>query len=303
MPTATVAHAEALQYLRALPSASVDAVITDPPYPCIDREYGRWTEAEWFALMDPLVEECRRVLTPTGSAVFILQPNSERVGRMRTWLWEFMAKWGREWGIVQDAYWWNVCAMPEAHSIQGRLLRASLKNCVWMGSPDCHRDQDAVLWGEAESTSAYRQYDRAMKRVAFPSGHGVNRATVMNAADRRGGVSPMNVIPCGNGKLGGMQGHGAATPRTLCQWWVRYICPPGGTVLDPFSGSGTVQLAALAEGRNAIGCERMEKYVQIARRRIAEFQTPPPPKPPRPAWPIDFGDLDPGHYTALFAGE
>ena len=264
-----VIHGDSLATIRTLPDATFDAVITDPPYPCIKRSYGYWTEAEWFALMNPLVEECRRVLKPSGSAVFILQPNSERVGRMRTWWLRFMFQWAERWGMVQDAWWWNVCAMPEAHSIQGRLMRASLKPCVWLGEPDCYRDQDAVLWDEATSTQSYRQSSRAMARVKFPSGHGVNRGTVMNAADRRGGVSPMNVIPCGNGKRGGMEGHGAATPQTLLQWWTRYICPPGGLILDPFGGSGTMGLAAVAEGRRAVLIEKEAEYVDIARRRLA----------------------------------
>jgi hypothetical protein len=40
--------------------------------------------------MKEVATECRRVLKPKGSAVFILQPNYEAVGRMRLWLWEFV---------------------------------------------------------------------------------------------------------------------------------------------------------------------------------------------------------------------
>lgn len=53
------------------------------------------------------------------------------------------------------------------------------------------------------------------------------------------------------------------------QWWTRYICPPGGTVLDPFAGSGTAGIAALREGRDAILIERKPEYVEIIHRRIA----------------------------------
>jgi hypothetical protein len=127
-------HGDCTAVLPTMPAASVDAVITDPPYPCIDREYGRWTEEEWFALMRVVVPECMRVLKPSGSAVFILQPNSERVGRMRTWLWEFMLWVGKEWGIVQDAWWWNHAALPVGGAITKGLLRASLKACVWVGA-------------------------------------------------------------------------------------------------------------------------------------------------------------------------
>jgi hypothetical protein len=59
-----VVQGDCLEVLRTLPDGCVDAVVTDPPYPCIKREYGFWTEAEWFDLMNPVVEECRRVLKP-----------------------------------------------------------------------------------------------------------------------------------------------------------------------------------------------------------------------------------------------
>lgn len=84
--TCTILEGDCREVLPTLPSASVDCVITDPPYPHIRRSYGYWTEAEWFDLMRAVVPQCMRVLKPTGSAVFILQPNSERVGRMRLWL-------------------------------------------------------------------------------------------------------------------------------------------------------------------------------------------------------------------------
>jgi DNA modification methylase len=272
----TLVEGEALDLLRALPSASIDSVVTDPPYPCIDREYGRWTEAEWFALMDPVVEECRRVLKPTGSAVFVLQPNSERVGRMRTWLWKFMAKWGDEWGQVQDVWWWNWCALPEAHAIQGRLTRPSLKACVWLGSPNCWRDQNAVLDAPSpRMLSRMRQAEREdlSGRLTYPSGQGMDMARACDAVKKRGGVSPFNVLAMHHGygqRSAGAHGHGAGTPEKLARWWVRYITPPGGTVLDPFLGSGTTALAALAEGRLCVGSERFPKYAEIARRRIAE---------------------------------
>jgi hypothetical protein len=44
----------------------------------------------------------------------ILQPNFEKVGRMRLWPWEFVAWAGREWNLVQDAYWWNFGYLPSA---------------------------------------------------------------------------------------------------------------------------------------------------------------------------------------------
>lgn len=53
------------------------------------------------------------------------------------------------------------------------------------------------------------------------------------------------------------------------QWLCRLVCPPNGTVLDPFCGSGTTGIAALREGFTFIGIEAEADYVEISRARIA----------------------------------
>ena len=125
---------DCLDVLAKLPAGSVDAVVTDPPYPGIDRPYGRWSEAEWWGLMMGVCRETRRILKPHGSAVFILQPNSVHVGSMRGWLWRFMAWACDDWNMVQDAWWWNHSTPPTVHCQRSRgLMRGSLKACVWCG--------------------------------------------------------------------------------------------------------------------------------------------------------------------------
>jgi site-specific DNA-methyltransferase (adenine-specific) len=283
-------HGDCTAVLPTMPAASVDAVITDPPYPCIDREYGRWTEEEWFALMRVVVPECMRVLKPSGSAVFILQPNSERVGRMRTWLWEFMLWVGKEWGIVQDAWWWNHAALPVGGAITKGLLRASLKACVWVGAEHCYRDQDAALAVESKRNRQARE-EGWSGTERYPSGRVVRHEKMHAAAARRGGVTPFNVMAVPNTNShssAGANGHGAGTPLPLCSWWTRYLCPPAGTILDPFMGSGTTGLAAIKHGANYIGIEQKPEYYAIATKRInapieadreqfALFDSPPQP--------------------------
>src|SRR5947209_7339479 len=100
----TLWHGDCRTELKKVATSSVDAVITDPIYPGIDRAYGRISEADWLALMRAVVGECRRVLKPSGSAVFLLQPNYEAVGRMRLWLWDFLLWAARDWNLVQDVY-------------------------------------------------------------------------------------------------------------------------------------------------------------------------------------------------------
>jgi hypothetical protein len=131
----TLLHGDCRHEMRKLATASVDAVITDPIYPEVSRGYGRIGEAEWHDLMRDVVRESRRVLKPTGSAVIILQPNAEKVGQMRLWLWEFVVWAGKEWNLIQDVWWWAVDAMPVVH-LQRKvgLMRPSVKTCVRLGA-------------------------------------------------------------------------------------------------------------------------------------------------------------------------
>jgi hypothetical protein len=278
----TLHQGDCRNVLPTLPEASFDLVFTDPPYPGIRREYGCWTEAEWFDLMRAVVPEVRRVLKPSGSAVFVLQPNSECVGKLRPWLFEFQAWVCREWNVVQDAYWWNCGALPIGGACTGGLMRPSVRACVWCGPSGCYRDQDAVLWRESDANRA----DRLKGRFTFapcPSrtrsateGLRDNHARLRERAGERGGTTPFNLLPLGSdGRWsGGTHGHGASTPLALCDWWLRYLCPPGGIVLDPFAGSGTTGVAALRQGKTFVGVEKEPSYVEIARKRLVEAQGP-----------------------------
>ena len=62
--------------------------------------------------------------------------------------------------------------------------------------------------------------------------------------------------------------HPTVKPVALMSWLVKLICPPGGTVLDPFMGSGTTGVACAKEGREFIGIEREDEYCAIAQARI-----------------------------------
>jgi hypothetical protein len=267
-------NADCLAAFAELADHSIDAVITDPPYAEIDRDYGRLTECAWHSLMRSVVTECRRVLKPTGSAVFILQPNSERVGRMRPWLWEFMAWTAREWNQVQDCWWWNICAAPTVHCQRTRgLMRPSVKACVWLGPSDCVRNQDAILWEESDATKARKIAGRATNKLEHrPSGMTMRAERALTASSDRGGVTPFNLLPIAGSSSSNTitHSHGAQTPAALLEWWVRYISPPGGTVLDCFNGSGTTGEVCQQLGRNYIGFEKELSYCEMTRERFAE---------------------------------
>ena len=63
--------------------------------------------------------------------------------------------------------------------------------------------------------------------------------------------------------------HPTVKPTDLMRYLCRLVTPPGGVVLDPFTGSGSTGKAALLEGFWFVGIEREAEYVEIARARIA----------------------------------
>jgi len=67
--------------------------------------------------------------------------------------------------------------------------------------------------------------------------------------------------------------HPTVKPTALMRYLCRLVTPRGGTVLDPFMGSGSTGKAAVLEGFSFIGIEREAEYVEIAKARIAAEET------------------------------
>jgi site-specific DNA-methyltransferase (adenine-specific) len=84
-----------------------------------------------------------------------------------------------------------------------------------------------------------------------------------------------NVINCGavgGGNMGSQFAHSneAAFPEKLAEFVIASYCPLGGTVLDPFCGSGTTLAVAKRLGRNSIGIDNRESQTKLTQRRLAE---------------------------------
>ena len=62
--------------------------------------------------------------------------------------------------------------------------------------------------------------------------------------------------------------HPTVKPLAIMRWLIRLVTPPGGTVLDPFAGSGTTIEAALIEGFNPVGIEMETDYLPLIQHRI-----------------------------------
>jgi site-specific DNA-methyltransferase (adenine-specific) len=84
------------------------------------------------------------------------------------------------------------------------------------------------------------------------------KRTQAGGDDTRGRPIPLN-----------RNNHPTVKPIEVMRWLVRLVTPPGGTVLDPFTGSGTTGIAAGLEGCEFIGIEMEPEYAEIAEARIA----------------------------------
>jgi hypothetical protein len=87
-------------------------------------------------------------------------------------------------------------------------------------------------------------------------------------------ANPGNTIKCNVG--GGQMGHKLAHeneapfPLSLAEFFVKSFCPPGGTVCDPFCGSGTTGHAAVLHGRKFVGSDVRESQVWLTKLRMQE---------------------------------
>jgi site-specific DNA-methyltransferase (adenine-specific) len=102
-------------------------------------------------------------------------------------------------------------------------------------------------------------------------------------AERDAGIEGLPEVPCGmmeddayDIKTGSGNSrdtrrrnhHPTVKPVALMEYLVRLACRPGGTVLDPFMGSGTTGIACIREGMKFIGIEKSPEYFEIAKARL-----------------------------------
>lgn len=96
--------------------------------------------------------------------------------------------------------------------------------------------------------------------------------TAGEATDRADDTDGLNSPRAGAGRTGGARNsHPTVKPIDLMRYLCRLVTPPGGLVLDPFTGSGTTGIAAVLEGFRFTGCELDPYHCDIASARIAHY--------------------------------
>lgn len=145
---------------------------------------------------------------------------------------------------------------PAAESTAARLLR---------GVSDTHKNVDGAPGQTPHSMNKPRKNARAFgAKVQVGTKQGDVGNTFLNTGKRnKRTVWTVTTKPFRGA-------HFATYPKDLIEPCVLAGCPVGGTVFDPFTGSGTTAIVAMNHGRNFIGTELNPEYIKIAESRIAD---------------------------------
>lgn len=234
-----VYHMDALELLKALPAASVDAVITDFPY--------NTTANEWessIALTDGLWAELRRVLklsaplVTTASHPFTALLVASHLKEFRhEWIWEKT----RATGYLNA----NIAPM-KAHE---NILVFS--------------QESARYYPQMKPGKPYRATSGAV------GGHVRDKTVGGYVTVNEGWRYPTSVL-----HFQSIDGeHPSQKPLDLYEYLILTYTQPGDLILDPFAGSGTTLLAARNLNRRFIGGDITLEYVDMARKRLAQPYT------------------------------
>jgi site-specific DNA-methyltransferase (adenine-specific) len=267
-----IIEGDARQELKRLPEASVDLVITSPPYAdSRKRTYGGLHPDEYVDWFLPTGAELLTVLKPTGS--FILNIKEKVVAAERhTYVLELILALRKQGWLWTDEYIWHK------------------RNCYPGKWPNRFRD----AWERCLHFTKAKQFAMYQDEVRVPMGDWKNaRLRNLSATDRTRDESkvqsgfgkkidnwvgrelayPTNVLhlatECGN------KDHSAAFPEALPSWFIKLFTRPGDVVLDPFLGSGTTVIAAAKLQRRFIGIEVKPEYCSLARASLKSVHSSP----------------------------
>ena len=248
---------DAREVLRTLADASVDCTVTSPPYYSGRRHVGdtiheigsEKTVEEYVEALASVGREVYRVTKPTGSYWLNLDDKCER----KEWLgipWR-VAFAMREigWKIRSEVIWHKPRHVRNV--AKDRLTPAHELFFHFVKSKDAYYDMDAIRPSSPPILGKHGV-------VRTPRGRVPTDVWTIQIEDS---IFPDNQY--------------AVFPEALVELPIRATCPRGGTVLDPFVGSGTTAVVALRLGRKAIGIDASADYLEFTKKRILEFSRQP----------------------------
>ena len=300
--TVKIINADVLEGLSQLKSESVNCCVTSPPYWGL-RDYGvegqlglEDTPEEYVSRMVDVFKEVKRVLKSDGTlwlnlgdsyaanrSYQVMDKKWRDVGNTKSsevppglkpkdlvgipWRVAFALQ-ADGWYLRQDIIWHKPNPMPE--SVRDRCTKAHEYIFLLSKSVKYYYNIDAVREPCAEEKTA-GQNSTVRSKAHLPGNKQNGRGVGCKMPEKWNNPSGRNkrsvwTIPTKPYK----GAHFAVFPPDLIQPCILAGCPEGGTVLDPFMGSGTTLEVARKNGCKGIGIELNPEYVKLAKKRLAQ---------------------------------
>lgn len=253
-----VAQGESRAAMAALPPASVDAIICDPPYE-IGFDGSAWDKTG-VAFDVRTWQAALRVLRPGRYLVAF--------GASRAYHRLAVAIEDAGFEVRDSLMWLYATGYPKGKA----CLKPGYEPAVVARRPG----PDVFPLGVDDATRA--------AGGRYPANVAHDGSPEVAAAVRAWGDGSADFYYCAKpaaGERGAYNLHKTVKPVALMRWLIRLFSPPGGTVLDPFVGSGTTPVAAMHEGRRCLGIDLDAAHVEIARRRVRDAMAALRPPGPR----------------------
>ena len=257
-----------LETLSSLEEKSVNTCVTSPPYWGL-RDYGNGDQLGQEETPEKFVEnlvnvfrEVRRVLRDDGT-VWLNIGDSYLANKQLSGIpWRVaFALQADGWYLRQDIIWSKPNPMPE--SVTDRCTKAHEYIFLLSKSAKYYYDNEAIKEDSAESSKDRLNQDIKNQKGSSRVPGKTNGAMHAVGGEKRNKRSVWS-IPVASYS----EAHFATYPPKLIKPCILAGCPEGGTVLDPFGGSGTTAQVASNLNRNAILCELNPEYVEIAKGRL-----------------------------------
>jgi site-specific DNA-methyltransferase (adenine-specific) len=252
--TPRILTGDCIEQMATLPEASVDVVVTSPPYN-LDLRYRAYRdsreEAEYLDWMVRVAEAVRRVMRPEASFFLNISGSSSR-----PWLpFELIVRLRPLFALQNHITWIKSIALP-ADSVGHYKPVGGARFLNHAHEHIFHLTQSGDV-----------KLNRLGVGVPFKDKSNIARRG--HAADLRCRGNTW-FIPYETVRAKAQKFHHPGTfPLDLPRWCIRLHGVAGAVVLDPFMGSGTTLLAAWQEGCESIGIEMDADYVAIAQKRLA----------------------------------